>query len=373
MNLDVKKTVLLILMSFVTSSNFAQNWDRHAVYLGEKNYNNVVEEKRNNCSVITIRLDGEGNYYPNIFIEDKSMKKSKGKLKLWYEKNPNEYQIILNEHQIENNNTALRLLNESIERKFIQLIDKASAEKEIIFIVHGYRKQMYKQKDNSLSMKENDVVERYLGSDKLFVEIYWDSRHITLLKGIVDKKILKMMEASAIPNAKKVGTQLRTLVSSLQKSKLTIISHSLGSVVANEISFNYDKESTLMEGKQLSMVYLAPAIGHESFAKANQRGLGDYKLKTYIAYNNNDFVLNKDFSKFGIKIDSNAKTYGNTSLGCDFEDDVLKLNQLYRTQMPDEEIPTIINMSGRINHNFSYYVKHPMFSEIMKEVFGQMN
>lgn len=365
-----RKTSFIGLICLLFSNMLlSQNWDNYAVMLGEKNWNNKIETKNDNCAVVTIRIDGEGNYYPDLYIEDKSMKKADGKLALWYKKNPELFDKILDQHEIDNKDNPLNLLNQSIEENFVRLINHASANREVVFIVHGYRKQMYKQKDNALSMKENDIVERYLGSNKLFVEIYWDSKHITLIKGAAGKKILKMMEASAIPNALNVGRQLRTLVSAIDKSNIGIISHSLGSVVANELSFNYDQDMNHMNGKELNMVYLAPAIGHESFSKAFKRGKGNYKLNTCVAFNANDFVLMKDFSVFGRQINSDATTYGNTSLGCNYNGDIDKLCELYKTNLQDENMPLIVDMSGRINHNFSYYVKHPAFSQVLEFLF----
>jgi len=363
------RTIAGLFFLFSSSAYHAQNWDNYAVMLGEKNWNNKVEVKQNNCSVITIRIDGDGNYYPDVFIEDKSMKKSDGKLALWYQKNSKEYQAILAKHKITNDEQAIQELNKSIEKNFAQLIDSEAEGKEVVFIIHGYRKQMYKQKDNALSTKENDIVERYLGSNKVFVEIYWDSKHITLFKGAAGKKILRMMEASAIPNAIRVGQQLRSLVHAINKPEVAIISHSLGSVVANELSFNYEEEMSYMDGKELNMVYLAPAIGHESFLNASKRGAGDYKLNTCIVYNDDDFVLKKDFSAFGRQIDSDATTYGNTSLGCNHDGDIKKLLELFKTQHEKENTPVVIDMSGRINHNFSYYAKHRAFKEVMEFMF----
>lgn len=365
MTLDFQKLFLVALVNITANVGFSQNWDKFSVPLGEKNWNDKVEEKPNNCTAVTIRVDGEGNYYPNIFIEDKSMKKADGKLELWYEKNPEKYNAILESHNILKNEESLSRLNKAIEENFVKMIDAQSVDKDIIFLIHGYRKQMYNQKDNALSMRENDAAERYLGNNKLFVEIYWNSHHITFVRGIIEKRILKMMAARATPNAKRVGTQLRSLVSSLQKSNVTILSHSLGSVIANELSFNYKPDEKFMDGKELNMIYLAPAIGHESFKNADRRGSGNFKLNTIIAYNNNDFVLRKDFSQFGITIDSNAKTYGNTSLGCNHEDDLEKLMSLYENQLQSEDKPVLIDMSGRINHNFTYYVTHPSFSKVL--------
>lgn len=366
----MSNTTFVTLILILTSNlSIGQNWDKYAVVLGEKNLNTEVEVKKNNCATITIRMDGDGYYYPNIFIDDKSMKKADGKMSTWYKKNPEEYEQILKLHNISKSDTSTQLLNKSIEENFVRLINKASANRELVFIIHGYRKQMYKKKDNALSMKENDVVERYMGSNKLFVEIYWDSKHITLLKGAPGKKILRMMEASAIPNAKKVGQQLRTLISAVSKTKIGVISHSLGSVVANELSFNYSNDKAFMDGKELNMVYLAPAIGHESFSSACNRGIGNYKLNTCIVYNTNDFVLKKEFNVMGKQIQSDATTFGNTSLGCNYEGDIEKLNNLYKTKLVEESPPVFIDMSGRINHNFSYYVRHPSFDKVMDFLF----
>jgi len=363
------RTIAGLFFLFSSSAYQAQNWDKYAVMLGEKNWNDKVELKKNNCSVVTIRIDGDGNYYPNLFIEDKSMKKADGNLVKWYQKNPEAFKSILKSHNIDKSDKSIQQLNKSIEENYVKLIDSAAAEKEVVFIIHGYRKQMYKQKDNALSMKENDIVEKYLGSNKVFVEIYWDSKHITLFKGAAGKKILRMMEASAVPNAVRVGQQLRSLVSAIDKTEIAIISHSLGSVVANELSFNYSDEMDYMDGKELNMAYLAPAIGYESFSNASKRGSGNYKLNTCVVYNNDDFVLKKDFSAFGKQIDTDATTYGNTSLGCNHDGDIMKLLQLYKTKHTTETPPLLIDMSGRINHNFSYYTKHRAFSEVMEFLF----
>ena len=367
---SINTTTLVGLILLLTSNlSIGQNWDNYAVMLGEKNWNDKVELKKNNCATITIRLDGDGNYYPNTFIDDKSMKKADGKMNTWYKKNPKEYEQILQLHKINIGDASTQLLNKSIEEQFVRLINTASEKRALVFIIHGYRKQMYKKKDNALSMKENDVVERYLGNNKLFIEIYWDSKHITLLKGAPGKKILRMMEASAIPNAKKVGQQLRSLISAVDKTKIGVISHSLGSVVANELSFNYTNDMSFMDGKELNMVYLAPAIGHESFSTASNRGIGNYKLNTCIAYNINDFVLKKEFNVMGKQIQSDATTFGNTSLGCNYNGDIDKLNHLYNTKLTEESLPVFIDMSGRINHNFSYYVRHPSFTSVMEFLF----
>ena len=364
-------TFFSLLLLIFGNMAIAQNWDKYSVSLGEKNWNDKIEPKDNNCAVITIRLDGDANFYPNIFIEDKSMKKSKGKLSTWFKKNPEQFEKILKKNKIANNEKAIEELNKSIEEQFINLINVESKNKEVVFLIHGYRKQMYKQKDNALSMKENDVVERYLGSNKLFVEIYWDSKHISVIKGAPGKKILKMMEASAVPNAINVGRQLRSLVSAIDKPNIAVISHSLGSVVANELSFNYDEDMTYMDNKELNMVYLAPAIGHESFSNASKRGSGNYQLNTCVAFNRNDFVLKKDFNVFGKQIDTDATTYGNTSLGCDFNEDIDKLLNLFETKLTHENVPLLVDMTGRINHNFSYYVKHPSFKKIMEFMFDK--
>jgi len=363
------RTIAGIFFLFSSSTFHAQNWDKYAVMLGEKNWNNKVEIKKNNCAAITIRIDGDGNYYPDIFIEDKNMKKAEGKMALWYKKNPEAFDDILNKHQLSKSEDAIQQLNDSIEKNFVRLINETAVDREVVFIIHGYRKQMYKQKDNALSTKENDVVERYLGRDKVFVEIYWDSKHITLFKGAAGKKILRMMEASAIPNAINVGQQLRSLVSAVNKPQIGIISHSLGSVVANELSFNYDDDMMHMDGKELNMVYLAPAIGYESFTNACNRGAGDYQLNTCVVYNNDDFVLKKDFSAFGKQINTDATTYGNTSLGCNHQGDIEKLIELFNSQLTEENKPMVVDMSGRINHNFSYYAKHQAFKEVMAFLF----
>jgi len=323
----MKKSNLLILsLLFLVQANLsqAQKWDKFSVLLGEKNLNEVILEKPKTCRIISIRLDGEGNYYPGIRIADKSLKKAKGKLSRWYKKHPSQYAEILKKHKIEQTDNALEILNESIEQMYVHHIDSLSKTRDIVFLIHGYRKRMYKQKDNSLSLVDNRLVEAELDSDKLFVEIYWDSKHITMFKGIWGKKGLKMMEKSAIPNAINVGIQLRSLLDAISEDKIAIITHSLGSVVTNYLTFNYDEASNFMQGKEIRTAYLAPAIGHESFKAYSERGKSQYTLKTCIGYNENDWVLLKDFKKYGVRIKANPLVYGNTSLGCNYKNDIDK-------------------------------------------------
>lgn len=230
---------------------------------------------------------------------------------------------------------------------------------------------MYDQKDNVLSTVNNDSVEAKMGNNKLFIEVYWDSKYISKFKSIFGKKGFKLMESSATHNAKNVGSQLRTLISSLKETNIAILAHSLGAVVANEIAFNYESNSTLMSSKNLKIAYLGPAIGHEAFEKANLRGVGNYKLSTCIAYNEDDFVLQKQFGIYGMNIDTDATSYGVTSLGCNFKDDIGKLLNMYQKTFPNEITPVIINMSGERVHHFPNYVNHKKFIEVIEFLFGE--
>lgn len=369
MNSMIQRIFIFIVTIFFALNGHSQNWAKYSVVLGERNLNEKIEAKENNCEVITVRLDGEGNYYPNLFIKDKSMKKSQGTLSNWYKNNPGLYNSVLEGYGILNSSESLDLLNAAIEKGFVELIDSRSVNKEIVFLIHGYRKQMYEKKDNSLSTVDNDNVENQLGSDKLFVEVYWDSKHMTIFQGVFGKRGLKMLEASATPNAKNVGAQLRTLVSAVSKQKISIICHSLGSVVANELSFNYKHQESLMDGKRIKAVYLGPAIGYESFKNSSLRGSGNYELKTCIGYNEDDIVLRKYFRKFGIRIKADPTTYGNTSLGCNYKGDIDKLLKMYQSDLPNEHKPLLIDMSGSGNHYFTYYAGHDAFSQIMMFLF----
>ena len=361
--------VVSVLILTFSNNSLTQNDDKFAVVLGEKNWNERKEAKPNNCLALTIRLDGEGNYYPNIFISDENMKKSDGKLSIWYDKNPAEFKSLGDKYNINTDSLSLNYLNNSIEQRFTKLIDSLSIDKQIVFLIHGYRKQMYDQKDNVLSTVNNDSVETKLGQNKLFVEVYWDSKYITKFKSIIGKRGFKLMETSATANAKNVGIQLRSLVSSMKNPEIAIITHSLGAIVGNKLTFAYDSNSNLMEDKLIKIAYLGPAIGHESFKKSALRGKANYDLKTCIAYNEDDFVLQKEFGKFGIYVDSDATTYGNTSLGCNYNNDIDKLLNMYLEKMPNENAPVIVNMSGEKIHHFPNYAGHTNFTKVYDFLF----
>jgi len=361
-----QKTFLFFTFLYlVCFDGVAQNWDKFAVLLGEKNLNNTIEEKDNNCKVVTIRIDGEGNYYPNFYISDRSLKKSKGKLSKWYRSHPIQYKEILKSYSLNPAWNSIDQLNKKIETNYKKLINSISDNRTVIFLIHGYRKQMYKKKDNTLSMIDNDLVEKELGSDKVFVEVYWDSKHISRFKGIFGKRGLKMMEASAIPNAKKVGERLRNLVNTLDKKELVVLSHSLGSVVANALTFDYRHNSNLMDGKTINAVHLGPAIGHEAFDRFDYKGNGDYSLLICVGYNENDWVLLKNFRKFNFLTRSTPTTFGNTTLGCNFNGEIDKLKKLLVKKLNPMEKVLTIDMGKEVNHLFSYYASHESFKQVL--------
>lgn len=361
-----QKTFLIITFLFLVCFNgVAQDWDRFAVVLGEKNLNDTVEEKDNNCRVVSIRIDGEGNYYPNFYISDRSLKKSKGKLSKWYNSHPIQYKEILKSYSLKPAWNSIDKLNKAIAKNYKASIDSLSENRVVVFLIHGYRKQMYKKKDNSLSMVDNDLVEAELGTDKVFVEVYWDSKHIRAFKGLFGKRGLKMMKASAIPNAKKVGLRLRSLVNALNKTELVIISHSLGSVVSNALTFDYKHNSKLMDGKHIKTIHLGPAIGYEDFDRVNLRGNGAYHLSVCVGYNVNDWVLLKDFGRFNFLTKSNPTTFGDTSLGCNFNSQIDKLKKQLANKLSPKEKLLTKDMSGERNHLFSYYARHSSFKDML--------
>ncbi len=360
----------LFFILFYLNLLHAQNWDRYAVLLGEKNLNQCVENKPGNNRVVSIRIDAEGNYYPNHFIKDKSLKRAGGKLSSWYNSNPSKFKEVMRCYNLDSSDEALVNLNAKIEAQFIKQIDSLAIDRQIVFLIHGYRKRMYSQKDNTLSSDDYDVVETNMGNDKVFVEVFWDSRHIGMFAGSLGKKGLKIMEASAKPIAKKVGIQLRSLLSGLKKNRIAILSHSLGSVVANQLTFNFDQYSSDMQGKIIRSAYLGPAIGYESFKEFNKRGATNYDLDICVAYNNDDFVLRKEFGHLGKWLRLNALTYGDTSLGCNYEGAVDKLEQLFTSQMPNETVPLEVDMSGKATHHYTYYTLNRAFDQVVAFMFN---
>lgn len=363
----IKLGFLLVLL-VQTLPGAAQKWSKFSSLMGEWNLNETIREMPGNNRALMIRMDGEGHFYPDTIISDRSLKRAGGRLSKWCDKNKESFGHLLSRYGLRQQEGALDSLDTRIEARYIHMIDSLARGRDVVFMIHGYRKKIYGQTDNAKPTDENRYAEKRMGSNRLFVEIYWDSKFISGFKSIWFKRGLKLFEYSQGHNAVEVGQSLRSLVDGIAADDIAIVSHSLGAKVTAELTFGFDQNSAWMDGKTIRCAYLAPAIGHEVFANFNQQGRGDYELSTIIAYNENDFVLNKSFEFLGIRPRLDAYSFGNTALGCNFMSDLDSLTGLFAA-WEDLPRPKYVDMSEHGSHTLGYYTRHQGFQEVVGFLF----
>lgn len=381
----MRKIWLVTLLSLVYFSLIGQEKKRDnkkAVLFGE-HLSHLKEAPEN---VIRIYLDKDGFYYPDHLIEDKSLKKSKSSLALWYEKHPDDLAELCRKYKVEE---ALEIpekinrLNDSIIQHQIRLInDRAKSYESVDVLIHGFRKKAYGNigQFSTYSSSNNDFFRRRLSngdtSKRLFVEIYWDSKFVKLVNTYKFRGY-KLFERSGIPNAKRTGRALRKLIPYFQKEKVNIISHSLGAVVATELAFNADAEKDDLPTpaqSHVNLCFIAPAVGWSVFenyysrnSSANFTNSDNYRLS--VLYNDHDFVLLKQFEYKIFKIKSSPLEYGDTTLGCNYEGAIGKMVALFETKFKGSEKPLFLDCSFSHDrkmtcHSMVCYARHAHFKVV---------
>lgn len=366
----------LLFSFFVFVINFgllAQNWQNYAVQLGEHS-KHMTEPDSN---TVRIFMDENGWYYPKSFIKDKEVSKCSNSLEQYWRKQCN------NNRNIENLDSLVWAKNQTALKAYIETINRmVSKYDEVYFLIHGFRKRAYQKKDNATSAQDYDKAKKQIqgavNKRILFVEIYWDSKHIKGVKALRNQKGLRLMEQSAIPSALNAGNELRKLVNLINRDSITVVSHSLGAVVLAELLFTNMELSTVPtpHNKFIRAFFVAPAIGSESFLAYNQRTWGTGKkedrYQIYIIYNPNDFVLNKSFgAPAWMNFDALPTQFGSTTLGCNYMGDIDSLKLIFARNFVDYNSPVYVQIDSHANgkkmqcHHAHCYLRHPKFLELL--------
>lgn len=370
---------LLSLGFFLMSVSIcAQNWNNYAVQLGEHS----SEMKKPDSNTVWGFMDQVGWFYPEDFINDKDIKKSNNSLQQFWKKEVlasskrNEVQLNHDSFAKTKNLAALRAYAKSINAR-LQRYD------DVYFLIHGFRKRAYKKKDNATSeqdySKAKDLIQNATNRRILFVEVYWDSKHIKGVKALRKQRGLKLMEESSIPSALNAGNALRSLINHINKDTLNMISHSLGAVFLAEVLFTNMETSDVKtpHEKYIKAYFVAPAIGSESFLAYNQRywenDEKEDRYELFIIYNPNDFVLNKSFgAPKWMKFDALPTEHGNTSLGCNYMDDIDSLTSIFERNFSNYNQPILIKIDQHANgkkmfcHHLHCYFRNPLFLNLIK-------
>lgn len=195
-----------------------------------------------------------------------------------------------------------------------------------------------------------------------------------------NKNIFLIFETESIPNALIAGLTVRKIVSGIRTSTLNIFAHSLGAAVANEILFNNmtgqaekEKENMVNTPSQprINICLLAPAISSDIFKNMYDRNSqSDFRkadnYRFYLGFNNRDFALLKKDPLY-LKFGPGPKKYGITTLGCNYDDEIEKLEHLFKSEFPSSTLVTY-NMTGSVCHYWRCYHNKKEFKVILEDM-----
>ncbi len=379
--------LLFFLALFSISDAISQktcDYNNRSVFFGERS----VELTQSKENVLRIYLDKNGSFYPNTFIRDKDLKRNCSSISEWLKNNPFELKSLCNQYQVDNGLTIevkIQKLDIAIAKENLLMINNKIQDYDCVnILIHGFRKKVYGDIDSSASYSDDDNLnlETKLSNnvDKriLFIEVYWDSKFITPIQSYRFKRF-ELFEQAAIPNAINVGLALRQIIPHINNQNINIISHSLGAQVACELLYNSSEERLNNENifstpsqSNIRICLIAPAISCNKFNNYYLRNtVYDYtKQDNYliaIVYNSNDFVLQK---QYGYGVNALPTEYGDTSLGCNYSEDVEKFKTLFKNEFTSTNTPLTLNFSinndgvGMACHLINCYLTHQDFGKV---------
>jgi hypothetical protein len=351
----IKNLFFIYFLFFISSSLQAQH-----VYFGERN----LEQHP-----FSLCFDQEGNIYPDYYIADSALQNCNHNLNNWYQTHPIQLSEICKIYGIDISLKEFNInqLNDSISSRIAGKINQINSH-SVTFLVHGYRKSFEAPEGTVTSVIEFDLLEKNtdsLGLKSHFVEVYWDGTYDCCFS-VFDKKrnayLFSQFENAQI-HAPNVGIALRKIVNQVKNEHINFIGHSLGSKVVASTLFNLKQNNIQTpHQKDIRVCLIAPAIGGiESFENYWNRNTSlNFKEKDnyscYILYNEKDFALRKKDSKMGI-FGPGCVNYGNTTLGCNHQNEIEKLQRLFNKQYPKSTIK-FENMTwmGK-KHSLKYYAE----------------
>lgn len=351
------KTTRLLICFTVFS---VQSLNAQHVYFGERNLTKYPS---------SLCFDQEGNIYADYFIADSALQNCNHNLAIWYQKHPNQLTEICKLYKIDIsvNEFNINELNDSISSEKARKINQKNPN-SVTFLVHGYRKSFEALEGTITSVLEFDLLEKNLDSLGLktqFIEVYWDGTYDCCFS-VFDKKrneyLFSQFKQAQI-HAPNVGIALRKVVNRIETDKINLIGHSLGSKVVASALFNLNENDIQTPDQEdIRICLIAPAIGGiESFENYwNRKTDLNFKEKDnyswYILYNEKDFALRKKDSKMGL-FGPGCLQYGNTTLGCNHQNEIDKLQQLFNKQYSNTTL-NFENMTwmGK-KHSLKYYAE----------------
>jgi hypothetical protein len=369
---------LLFLLLFFISINILSQKNQNVVYGEKENYYKPSENS------FGLFLDKNGDFYPKQFILDKDLIAFKSSLKDFYKNNVSKFIGITTKYGLKFDtftNSNFISFQEILSESIIKNMNEFSKESHLYVLIHGFRKPFIKQKRGTTSIEDyNSLKTSIYEIDKnaKFIEVYWDGMYDSVLgKNSSKLKVMyKLYENEGQQNAAITGYALRKIISKISLKNYNIVTHSLGAQVGISLLTNTYKKrvskhcfdyKTPSQSK-INIFLIAPAMSKDPFndyydrtTNLNFREKDNYNLA--ILYNKKDIVLRKKLFIFG----PGPKKYGDTSLGCNYKNEIVKLLEMFTQNFEKSPFKTY-NTTRNKDHRIRNYVKTENFITHIEEL-----
>lgn len=340
-------------------------------------------------NVYGLFLDKNGDFYADDFITDEALYKNNASLQEFYASNPKQfiatakkYNLNLKTYSIANYLIFQELVAQNLSTEINQFQQKNNSN-NLYILIHGFRKAFVKKSRSTTAMEDfsylRNSIQAYSSAENQprFLEVYWDGMYDSFIgegsSTLID--FFKLFENEAQENATKTGYALRKIISEINKKEYTIITHSLGAQVGVSLLSNTYPKRLLNNNLQqlqtpsqakINICLVAPAMAATPFinyyhrsTRINYQKKDNYFLS--ILFNENDLVLNKRMGFLG----PGPKKYGDTSLGCNYNNEIGKLQDIFKLNFKNSSLKiydTTVNRDHRIKNyvrtkNFENYIK----------------
>lgn len=311
----MRLVILLLLLGFTHPLSAQEQ-----VVFGERNLHS--NEK-------ALFFDRNGFIYPDTLISDSSLQASEASLLKFYQTHPEFCQPYFAKFNLtpSEDKEIYKQLNDSIFKYALLELKKTAKDYASIQInVHGFRKSFHDNGVDVPSTVEYGLLrkdrEQFGLQNSLMIDIYWDATYGCCF-GLDFKKndSLFILFEKAMLQAEQVSKPLSSIIDNFSGKRIHLLAHSLGTRVAvSALRQTNNIESDIRVG------LIAAAIPRTLITDGYKQQAFKSSLRWMIYYNEKDFALLKKDNVLGI-IGPGAYTHGVTTLGCNKENDALKLKK----------------------------------------------
>lgn len=267
---------LLLIFGLMQSCNYQYH---HVFYGHQQDFSSQSQE---------LFFDAEGSLYPSSRLDVQQYYNSGfPSLSSFYKANPEQFTSRLSNEEREELNVdqqIQRLQKIEIDQLVSQINSRSEQSDRIVFLIHGFN-NIYEDSSRNYRLAKTEISEFLKDENVFFVDVYWDAMNTLTAKKMVkgssptySSKIgigsFLYSWKTAVTNSNYVGQQLRRVISNIEHSEISIITHSLGSNVALAALTNIEYKLDIEEDDEIShqlKQYLDRFNNHVDYASPQQQ------------------------------------------------------------------------------------------------------